>query len=54
MTQTKIPASVKSQTIAVDHIRISSARSLAEVRRKLEGTVPNPDISHYPCVTERI
>jgi hypothetical protein len=43
MTQTKIPASVKSQTIAVEHIRISSARSFAEVRRKLEGTVPKLD-----------
>jgi uncharacterized protein (DUF302 family) len=31
---------VKSQTIAVEHIRISSGRSFAEVRRKLEATVP--------------
>ena len=29
-----------SQTIAVEHIRISSKRSFAGVRRKLEGTVP--------------
>jgi uncharacterized protein (DUF302 family) len=37
---------VKSQTIAVEHIRISSGRSFAEVRRKLEATVPklNMDI----------
>ena len=32
-----------SQTIAVEHIRISSKRSFAEVRRKLEGTVPKLD-----------
>ena len=37
---------VKSQTNAVEHFRISSGRSFAEVRRKLEATVPklNMDI----------
>jgi uncharacterized protein (DUF302 family) len=35
---------VKSQTIAVEHIRISSERPFAEVRSKLEGTVPMLDI----------
>src|SRR5580700_7118824 len=34
---------VKSQTIAVEHIRISSERPFAEVRRKLEGTLPKLD-----------
>jgi hypothetical protein len=43
MTQATTPASVKSQTMAVEHIRISSGRSFAEVRRKLEGTVPRLD-----------
>ena len=42
MTQTT-QASVTSQTIVVEHIRISSGRSFAEVRRKLEGTVPKLD-----------
>jgi hypothetical protein len=36
---------VKSRTIAVEHIRISSERPFAEVRRKLEGTVPKLDTS---------
>ena len=35
--------SITSQTIAVEHIRISSGRSFVEVRRKLEGTVPKLD-----------
>jgi hypothetical protein len=43
MTQATAEASVKSQTIAVEHIRISSRRPFAEVRRKLEGTVPKLD-----------
>ena len=43
MTQATTPASVRSHTIAVEHIRISSDRSFAEVRRKLEGTVPKLD-----------
>src|SRR5262249_33747519 len=37
--------SVTSQTIAVEHIRISSVRPFAGVRRKLEGTVPKLDAS---------
>src|ERR1700683_244855 len=43
MAQATTQASVTSQTIAVEHIRISSARSFGEVRRKLEGTVPKLD-----------
>jgi hypothetical protein len=43
MTQATTPASVTSQMIAVGHIKISSRRSFAEVRRKLEGTVPKLD-----------
>ena len=43
MTQDTEKASVTSQTIAVEHIRISSRRPFAEVRRKLEGTVPKLD-----------
>jgi hypothetical protein len=43
MTQAIAQASVTSQTIAVEHIRISSRRPFAEVRRKLEGTVPKLD-----------
>jgi len=35
---------VKSRTIAVEHITISSERPFAEVRSKLEGTVPMLDI----------
>ena len=40
MTQATARATVTSQTIAVEHIRISSRRSFAEVRRRLESTVP--------------
>jgi uncharacterized protein (DUF302 family) len=43
MTQATAQASVTSQTIAVEHIRISSRRPFGEVRRKLEGTVPKLD-----------
>src|SRR6202162_3242885 len=43
MAQATTQASVTSQTIAVEHIRISSGRSFLEVRRKLEGTVPKLD-----------
>jgi hypothetical protein len=43
MTQAATQASVTSQTFAVEHIRISSRRSFAEVHRKLEGTVPRLD-----------
>jgi uncharacterized protein (DUF302 family) len=37
--------SVTSRTIAVEHIRIASARPFAEVRRKLEDSVPQLDPS---------
>src|SRR5579862_751758 len=43
MAQATTQASVASQTIAVEHISISSRRSFAEVRRKLKGTVPRLD-----------
>jgi hypothetical protein len=43
MTRATTQASITSQTITVEHIRISSERSFAEVRRKLEGTVPKLD-----------
>ena len=43
MIQATTSASVRSHTIAVEHIRISSGQSFAEVRRKLEGTVPKLD-----------
>jgi hypothetical protein len=36
-------ASVTSRTIAVEHIRIASEQPFAEVRRKLEDTVPKLD-----------
>jgi len=47
MTQSTPQACVTSRTIAVEHIRISSGRPFAEVRRKLEGTVPkfDPDLA---------
>jgi hypothetical protein len=37
MTQATRQAFIASQTIAVEHIRISSERSFAEVRRKAPG-----------------
>ena len=37
--------SLTSRTIAVEHIRILSGRQFAEVRRKLEDTVPKLDAS---------
>jgi uncharacterized protein (DUF302 family) len=43
MTQATAPPSVTSQPIAVEHIRIASARPFAEVRRKFESTVPKLD-----------
>jgi uncharacterized protein (DUF302 family) len=43
MTKTTAQNSITSQTIAVEHIRISSGRSFEEVRRRLEGTVPQLD-----------
>ena len=36
-------AVLTSQTIAVEHVRISSERSFAEVRRRLETTLPKLD-----------
>src|SRR5215813_2283241 len=36
-------ATFTSRTIAVEHIKISSERSFAEVRRRLEGTLPKLD-----------
>jgi hypothetical protein len=43
MTRATRQASITSQTITVEHIRISSELSFAEVRRKIEGTVPKLD-----------
>jgi hypothetical protein len=43
MTRATTQASITSQTITVEHIRISSELSFAEVRRKFEGTVPKLD-----------
>jgi uncharacterized protein (DUF302 family) len=37
--------SITSQTIPVEHMRIASERSFAEVRHKLESTVPKLDAS---------
>jgi len=36
-------AAATSQTISVEHIRISSERSFAEVRQRLEATLPKLD-----------
>jgi uncharacterized protein (DUF302 family) len=44
MTEAPTKSSVTSQTILVEHIRISSRLPFAEVRRKLEATVPRLDI----------
>src|SRR5262249_23856514 len=43
MTQTTAPAILASQTITVEHVRISSERSFAEVRRRLEDTLAKLD-----------
>ena len=43
MTEVIGQASVTSKTIVVEHIRISSDRPFAQVRRKLEDTVPRLD-----------
>ena len=43
MNQAILEASVTSKTIAVEHIRMASERPFAEVRRKLEATVPRLD-----------
>ena len=45
MNQPTLQATFASQTIAVEHIKISSARSFAEVRRRLEDTLPKLDAS---------
>ena len=45
MTQTTAPAILASRTIAVEHVQISSERSFAEVRRRLEDTLPKLDAS---------
>ena len=38
-------ATLTSRTIAVEHIKISSERPFAEVRRRLEGALPRLDAS---------
>ena len=45
MTQSTRQATFASQTIAVEHVKISSERSFAEVRRRLEDTLPKLDAS---------
>ena len=45
MTQTATQANLTSHTLSVEHIRISSSRSFAEVRRRLEATLPKLDTS---------
>jgi hypothetical protein len=45
MAQATTQANLTSHTLAVEHIRISSTRSFAEVRRKLEATLPKFDAS---------
>ena len=45
MTQTTAQAIFLSPTIAVEHVRISSQRSFAEVRRRIEDTLPKLDAS---------
>jgi hypothetical protein len=45
MTQTTAQATFASQTIAVEHVKISSERSFTEVRRRLEDTLPKLDAS---------
>jgi len=44
--------SVTSRTIAVEHIRISSGRPFAEVRRRLEGAVLRLDPGICDCYAE--
>ena len=45
MSQNIAQATFASQTIAVEHVKISSERSFAEVRRRLEDTLPKLDAS---------
>ena len=51
MTQAISQASVTSKTIAVEHIRMASERPFAEVRRKLEDTVPKLDAAIAEALT---
>jgi uncharacterized protein (DUF302 family) len=43
MNQSNTPATLASQSIAVEHIRISSERPFAEVRQRLEEALPKLD-----------
>ena len=43
MNNATVKATSTSQTISVEHIRISSERSFAEVRQRLEDTLPTLD-----------
>jgi uncharacterized protein (DUF302 family) len=45
MTQTNTQAMIASHTIAVEHVKISSQRSFAQVRQRLEDTLPKLDAS---------
>ena len=45
MAESTTQATIASQTIAVEHVTISSQRSFAEVRRRLEGALPKLDAS---------
>ena len=45
MSENIAQATFASQTIAVEHVKISSGRSFAEVRRRLEETLPKLDAS---------
>ena len=45
MTKTTAQAIFASHGIAVEHVKISSQRSFAEVRRRLEDTLPKIDAS---------
>ena len=45
MTQATAQAIFASQTIAVEHVKISSQRSFVEVRRRLEDTLPRLNAS---------
>ena len=45
MAQPTAPAILASRTIAVEHVMISSERSFAEVRQRLEDTLPKLDAS---------
>jgi uncharacterized protein (DUF302 family) len=45
MTQATTQATFTSHTIAVEHVKITSVRSFAEVRRRLEDMLPKLDAS---------